>query len=82
MRERGPVGLHRSLRRLITNDFSCVSSIFHSILGWGDNSREGGPNGKIQLFNDPQVNSTVIPIYKNRGNIIFEFGDRRLNPPH
>ena len=27
----------------------------------------GEPNGKIQLFNDPQVNSIVIPIYKNGG---------------
>ena len=33
------------------------------------------------LFNDPQVNSIVIPINKNRGKRIFEFGDR-LNPPH
>ena len=43
--------------------------------------RGGEPNGKIQLFNDPQVNSIVIPIYKNGGKRIFEFGDR-LNPPH
>ena len=41
----------------------------------------GEPNGKFQLFNDPQVNSIVIPIYKNGGKRIFEFGDR-LNPPH
>ena len=27
----------------------------------------GEPNGKIQLFNDPQVNPIVIPIYKNGG---------------
>ena len=32
-------------------------------------------------FNDPLVNSIVIPIYKNRGKRFFEFGDR-LNPPH
>ena len=41
----------------------------------------GEPNGKIQLFNDPQVNNIVIPIYKNREKRIFEFGVR-LNPPH
>ena len=29
----------------------------------------------------PQVNFDVIPIYKNGGKRIFEFGDR-LNPPH
>ena len=29
----------------------------------------------------PQVNFGGIPIYKNGGEIIFEFGDR-LNPPH
>ena len=41
----------------------------------------GEPNGKNQLFNDPQVKSIVIPIYKNKEKRIFEFGDR-LNPPH
>ena len=34
-----------------------------------------------KLFYDPQVNSTVIPIYKNREKRIFEFSDR-FNPPH
>ena len=46
-----------------------------------DTSVRGEPNGKIQLFNDPQVNSIVIPIYKNREKRIFGFGNR-LNPPH
>ena len=41
----------------------------------------GEPNGKTQLFNDPQVNSIAIPIYKNREKRIFEFGDR-FDPPH
>ena len=50
--------------------------LFDSLLQVG-----GEPSGKIQLFNDPQVNSIVIPIYKNREKRIFEFGDR-LNPPH
>ena len=44
-------------------------------------SRGGDLQDKSQLFYGSQVNSSATPIYKNRGERIFEFGDR-LDPPH
>ena len=41
----------------------------------------GEPNEKNQLFGQPQVNSIVIPIYKNGEKRIFDHWVH-LNPPH
>ena len=43
--------------------------------------RKGDHRDKNWLFESIQVNSIVIPIYKNREKRIFEFGDC-LDPPH
>ena len=44
-------------------------------------SRGGEQNEKNQLFGQPQVNSIVIPIYKNGEKRIFDHWVH-LNPPH
>ena len=57
----------------------CLScNWFCQLEPWG---RGGDHRDKNWLFESIQVNSIVIPIYKNREKRIFEFGDR-FDPPH
>ena len=59
-----------------------ISALQENLLSYFPTYIRGGePNEKNQLFGQPEVNSIVIPIYKNGEKRIFDHWVH-LNPPH